>query len=363
MIQFLNYLLFSVFSFFFVLRLESDALTLAIMRLTGCSFFSHPLLIAIGVTLLLLGVRRIVSLFLSTTPSTHFLTFIPSLLVLVLLSYIAAPPSAWNYAHMLIAVTGMSFFFLKMKNQRRTIDNWKSILNLSLAGWLILLGSVALLSRTGDIPLYELRTSRLLMQNLPEKALRVGRHSLSTSQRFTALRAYALSRTGILPERLFEYPLPQGIHQLLLTREDVPQQFLPTDSLQALYGFIPTSTQAFSSLKQQMNGPSAERLKDYWLCTLLLYKQIDRFASELPLYYNVSPNNRNTLPKHYREALLLYQNHREHPILDYQPSAAEQMNYDEFLATLKQYAHPMERSNLSRRLYGTTYWWYYYFAQ
>ena len=97
--------------------------------------------------------------------------------------------------------------------------------------------------------------------------------------------------------------------------------------------------------------------KDYLLCACLIDRDLKSFMRILPRYYSVTDD----LPRHYREACLLYHrlNNLDLPV-DKREIAAEIANYDDFCAILKANRDPVRRNAALRDSYFGTYWYYYY---
>ena len=93
---------------------------------------------------------------------------------------------------------------------------------------------------------------------------------------------------------------------------------------------------------------------DYYLSALLLEKKLDSFAQAVPDFYLPE----DTLPRYYREALVMYHVQRNDTV----SSRADSLTLDRFRAyqTLQQKeGSPLEERNRMRREFGDTYWWYY----
>ena len=164
-------------------------------------------------------------------------------------------------------------------------------------------------------------------------------------------------------ERLFEYPIDSASTDLFLHPGDAGMMILPPDSLMPVPGFMPSEQNYLNELEkkvQQLRGKNP--LTDYWLCTLLLQKRLDDFAQWLPRFYgDITDTSGNHLPRHYREALILYRSLFIHPRIIYRGTPAEITNYSDFMELSEKYSDYTERRNRTRRLYGNTYWWHYYF--
>ena len=79
----------------------------------------------------------------------------------------------------------------------------------------------------------------------------------------------------------------------------------------------------------------------------------------LPQLYNISSD---TLPLHYKEALVIYMSRSTNPSLSYANTLIE-TNYADFMAEKKKYPTASESKSKCYNLYGGTYFWYYHFHQ
>lgn len=93
---------------------------------------------------------------------------------------------------------------------------------------------------------------------------------------------------------------------------------------------------------------------DYYLSALLLDKKLDKFASVV----EDSFFEQDTLPRYYREAIMLYkQSHPAYPRVLNDTLMIQRLQ--EFDKLQKEYTSPVEQKNRMRREFGDTYWWYY----
>jgi hypothetical protein len=93
---------------------------------------------------------------------------------------------------------------------------------------------------------------------------------------------------------------------------------------------------------------------DYLLCGLLIDRQIDRFAREIGKYYTLDDH----LPKHYREALVLYTHLRSDPVVEYHHAVTDE-DWRNLQDLEKQYPDATERQGKVEDQFGNTYWYYY----
>lgn len=364
LLHLIDYVLFFFFAFLFLYRLQDNLLSLTWQRLTGHVLGLSPFWTALILTFVLILLKMGVNKLFRLKGRNHAVSFIPSFILLALITTLVPRLSM---AKILILTVALLIFFLLVRFSRRgfrTNDNFWTMacpdLLVMLAGFLF----VTLVSNTDEVFHYELRMEQRLSKGRCAQALHVGNGSLATSRRLTALRAYALSKTGMLGEHLFEYPLPERNKDLFLHASDSAFLILPIDSARALYGYLPTEKNFLDLLDRSaahLDSSSTSAIKDYFLVTLLLEKRLDDFAKNLPRFYSTNADRMSTLPKHYREALILYRSLFVHPRLIYQGSEEEQANYRDFQDVYDKYSNVIMRNNYTRRYYGNTYWWYFHF--
>lgn len=192
-------------------------------------------------------------------------------------------------------------------------------------------------------------------------ALQVARKSNSATHEFTAARAFYLTEKSILGERLFEYPQQYAAEGLLPPMlQSTP---LSPDSVYSLFRVKREPKE--SALRYLSRVVSADSVPlfvaDYYLCALLLEKQLSEFVRKLPLFYDIN-NNADALPKHYKEALMLYSNIVTDYTLPFEDM--EMLEAFELMQSIEE-EHPdyHVRSNYVRRKFGKRYWWYYNYLE
>lgn len=223
-----------------------------------------------------------------------------------------------------------------------------------------------------DVQHFEMQTAFRLQQGHPSKALQAGRKSLATTPRLFALRCLAMStKPGSLPKHLFDQALPTrcGSEMLLLPDDEYQQRLLSPDTLTYRLGGMHRSpgelaVHYFQRCARSM-GQHPSIASDYYLCALLLDRQIDTFAREVQWFYGTdicSPAHRGRLPHYFAEALVLYTRMRTQPLLTYRDATIE-ANFHDYSAMGDSIHNATARQNLLRDSYGDTYWWYYEYAQ
>lgn len=217
-----------------------------------------------------------------------------------------------------------------------------------------------------DVQHYELRTAQALMSNHLHRGYKVGEKSYATSQRLFAMRCYLLAKDedeGGLGEHIFEQVVPQcGAASLFFPKDEKQMLLIPADSLEHLLGSkrLPQETPIAylrrCAWQAYLKGDDRTPI-DYYLCGLLLDRNLNTFASEVKRFYPKEVAT-SKLPTYFAQALILYRRTNTQPQLFYTDSSIE-ANMQDYMDMGDTIANKTIRSNLLRRSYGTTYWWWY----
>lgn len=356
---------FALFFFLYFYLSQDAAVSLAQHQLSLGQTSFEPFVGAVILSALLVGLQALLMRVVRLSERLYVLSFLPSAVCAVLLT--AFVPYYRPSALILSAIVVVLAVIIGCCRPQR--EGKRSPLLAYMLQGLLLMAYMGFSGNSNDVLHYEVRTARHLNEGNYEEALSVGRRSLSTSPYLVAMRAYAMSHMpGGLGERLFRMPLlPGGSRQLYLTRADTSQILFSPDSL---YRFLsggnadslqlvsrnyePQVFQAFAQLYPE--GPA----RDYWLCALLLDKDLEKFAEELPKYYEVADSV--TLPRYYAEALVLSNRLRQDTVM-HCGNANVLANYWDFKEKERKIPTATSRRNLLHVDYGTTYWWYYYYGR
>ena len=189
-----------------------------------------------------------------------------------------------------------------------------------------------------------------------DEAALVGGESLETNERLTMLRAFALSKKGVLADELFSYPV-RGTAQTLLPMTVKPFM-LSEDSIWKHLGARPHSQMPLEYFYEILERDSlaTPAVADYRLCGYLMDRNLNKFVTMLPTYYEVADSL--PLPRHYKEALILYKHQTKDSKIAYTDSLMEeQWN---ILQQLKSdYKVNTERRYKIFKSFQHTYWYYY----
>lgn len=396
---------FIAFSFCYLYFFQSDLLAFAQHRLSNGLTQYQPLVGAVLITAVLQLLQIVIYAIARLKKRSHALTYLPSMLILGILTDVddAAADSvslgSWYWLFPLLLVLWAGVTFLAKAMQDIEPDNepagllsrpmWINLLTMSL--FIIITCSIG---NTNDVLHYRMRMENMMLRGeFSERLLDTGRRSLESDANLQMLRMYALSRQGLLGERLFEYPVSGTSSVMLPVEGRADFAMYPADSLYRYLGAYPARGMTclrYLQLLQQRDSAVNRPVADYQLCGLLLDKRIDDFALALSQLYSIGDTlqigdipqsgttplsgtsslsgttqqsgtthlSSNALPRYYREALILYNHLRSHPRIVFHDSVM-----DEDWANLQElesrYPDPTARKYNVMDQYLGTYWYYY----
>ncbi len=338
--------LFCTFTFLFLYSYQADILSVIQYILSGGATRYEPTIGAFLITLILyllhLGVYTLTRL----NCFTHALTYFPSLLILVFITDISPDVTkdfsfgiwVWIFPISILLWVAAVWYLKRIDTTASANCSGSFIIrvlwiNSAVLSLMFLL--VGLSSNGNDVFHYRMRMENCLIEKKYDAAIMTGRKSLACDSSLTMLRAYALSCKGELGERLFEFPLEGGSKALLPDGQTVKSIMYPASKIRAHYR------------KKKYHA-------DYELCSLLLDRRIDEFAESISKYYNIN----DKLPKHYREALLLYTHMRSNPVVEYHNDLMN-ADFQDLQEMEKKTADVRKRINDVYSTFGNTYWYYY----
>lgn len=365
--------LFAVFAFWFVAVYQAPLLEAFYNEVATGKLNYNPWLVGGVVSLLLTLLALWLNRFAKLRREWTALAYLPSSLLLAFITDIdrgfytgAAVSSTWIYIfvacfllYAFVAFVLRRILFAQIKDVR-TVTNrvlWHNMVLMLFS--IVLIGA---LSNNEE----NFKRETLMMSHYNRgdtiKALRVGKTSLNASRELTVMRAYVLAVAGKQGEHLFEYPQYYATDGLLPAIERTSP--LVPDSVYSLLGATPldeeTATAFLSRIARADSASSV--VKDYYLSSLLLEKRLLEFKDEVLGFYGAE--NVDSLPKHYREALLLYAD-----IVGEQELHSFELHDDAMSDELEQlraleskYDDPFIRGNYVRRSFGRTYWWYFLYS-
>lgn len=341
-VRFMCAVAFLTFSFLYLYNYQADLLAMAQHVLSGGKTSYNALVGALLITITLYVLQLAVAAVLKLHSLWHALTYFPSLLLLAVITDISPDIDKgfsfrmWLWALPLLLVLWFSGVILAKAVRKKghsgmsdgffSQTTWTNLFAMALMFFL-----VGCIGNSDEVFHYRMKCERYISKGEYEKALGVGRASLAADSSLTMLRIYALAACNKLPEKLFEYPIvggaeamkPNGTTVRMLLHDDV--------------------------LLRKVRHASY----DYLLCGYLLDRDLDSFAKEVTRKYNMS-----NMPKHYREALVLYKHLRANPVVVCNDTVMD-TDYLDYNDMEKKYNNPVERKNRIKDAYGKTYWYYY----
>ena len=361
-------IVFVTFSFCWLYFFQSDQLSMTQHVLSGGLTRYKPLLGALIFTILLMLLQLFVNRFVKLTKRSHALTYVPSMLLLALVSEVSEQlessdgMSLWVFVLPVLVLLGWGAI-ARLAKAIQDVESDRDYSLFSRPMWInalmmaLQIICVAWIGNTNAVYHYRTQTETLLADGEYEKALEVGRRSHESDANLLMLRMYALARQNALGERLFEYPITATVEQILPTSGRTRMYFCPEDSLWRFLGGRPAepmSPMHFLDLLERRDSVVAPQVADYKLCGLLIQRDIDRFAREIGKYYTLD----DRLPKHYREALVLYTHSRSNPVVTYHHAVSDE-DWRNLQELERRFPDATERKGRVEDDYGNTYWYYY----
>ena len=336
---------FCVFSFAYLFFYQQDVLAAAQHVLSeGKTHYGRTvgaILITITLCLLQWGVASFVKL----DKWAYALTFFPSLLVLTVITDVSPViHKGFSFGGWWVAVPlALAVFYwtarqiINNKVTAMTHTTWLRDLWVALALMVTQFLLVGFFSNSQDVFHYRMRMESLIAEGKYDKALKVGRRSISTDASLTMLRAYALARRDMLGEQFFHYPVECTSRQLLPDGDEVCTLIISDTLINDFAKSRPASVQ-------------------YRLMGYLVDRDLEHFAALAKRLY---PDT--IMPRHYAEAMLLYKFYSGKPIPEGENHVVE-TDFQNFRQVERQY--PKEVApNYLRREFGNTYWYYYKYGR
>lgn len=352
-------IVFCVFSFLWLYLFQADVMAVAQHALSNGQTTYNRLTGGVIITVVLLIVQSVVYGLVRLKGLWHALTYFPSCLLLSFFSSYSdtTDGAGWWAAVVLTLVWGagtwLAYKWQTEMEEPKSITNklWVNMLTLGV----MILGMAAL-SNTNAVYHYKAHVEVCLRDGKVDQALQTGCHSLETDESLTMLRAHALAHKHELGERLFEYAVKGTAADLLPFSSKSACLLLPVDSIYKQLGAIPRSGMTTQQYYRALlaGGQATPVVGDYLLCGLLLDKKIDEFVQQLPAFYTIN----DSLPKHYREALILYTHLRSKPLVVYHHPVMDE-DYADLRKLEQQHPQFMDRKEWVREKYNQTYWYYY----
>ena len=360
-------IVFVVFSFCWLYFFQADMMMMTQHVLSHGMTRYHPLLGTVLITLVLWAIQFIVYALVPLTMRSHALTYLPSMLLLGMLSAVVPVGAdgiemgfSW-YVPILILLVW--WLLTRVGRLAQEVEYDKVISLFSQPMWInalimsLLIILVAWMGNSNAVMHYRMKMEHALLDGNFDKALKVGKKSLESDADLTMLRMYALARKGTMGEHLFEYPVTANSSQMLPTDSLSVLMMYPADSLYQFLGARPAKRMEpmrYLQLLERRDSVLNPAVADYQLCGYLIDRQLDKFASAIGRYYTIN----DSLPRHYREALTLYTHLKTRPVVVYHQTVMD-VDYNNLQELEKKYPLASERKGKVEEQYRGTYWYYY----
>ena len=362
-------IVFLLFVAIYVFFYQEDTLALTQHILSGGATIYSRVIGGIIITIVLALLHFTTAKVMRTKPlCIYALSCFPSLYILAMLTDFdtSQPLSPWRWWAILMPLAaavwwGVVYFLGELLRYRCSdIRHEEGYLARTWGGNIFILAAmmigVGLLSNSNDITHYRLRMERLLMHGEYAKALEVGKASDKTDASLTMLRVFALAHEGRLGDELFKYPVRGTSASIVPELSDGKMLMLSPDSVYRMLGAIPRHGQ---STKHYFNaivksGQATKAAIEYQLCGMLIDKDLDGFVNLLMKTHKID----DTLPLHYREALILYTHRRSSPKVVYRNTVMD-TDYDDMQRLEAETKSPGERRIQIYKQFSGTYWEYF----
>ena len=366
-------IVFLFFSFSYLYYFQADILAVAQHVLSKGMTHYNPLVGALLITLALQLLQLLVYALLRLRKRSHALTYLPSMLVLAVLTdvntdidqHLSLGAWWWLFPLIIILWLPLALFARALRDvepESEPVGLFSRAMWINMLVMCVLIIIVVSVGNTNAVFHYRMRAESALLRGDYQHALKMGERSLETDADLQMIRMYALSRTGEMAEHLFEYPVAGNSSTMLPVEGQSHFSMYPTDSLYKFLGARPRgemTTARYLELMQRRDTVDDKHIADYQLCGLLLDKRIDDFVLALRQHYAEGDTlNIDRLPRHYREAMTLYTHLRSKPVVVYHNSVMDEdwKNLQELEA---QYPDPTERKGNVEEHYRGTYWYYF----
>lgn len=359
---------FCIFTFSFLFFYQSDILTMEQHILSGGLTKYNKTIGSIIITALLyllhLGLDE------ATGKCVRYpaLTYLPSAILLAMLTDVN-PDIEYGYdlgkwswiLPLFLIIYGIVLYYaanrIDSSDSESNMNHYQQI-SVNLLILLCTFLCVGCLSNSNRTFHKRMEIDNLIAQHKFKDALAVETMPTDNDSNITMLRAFALAKESMLGDKLFEYR-PKGGSDALLPYKRTKCLIASNNEI---YNFIA------KPVKQQMrpmkylvwmkNHRLAKKpLRDYMLCGLLLDKQIDLFVKELMNEKNIELKK---LPKHYKEALILYNHIRTTPIVTYNNVIMDADYLDMQTIMRSSYNKAMTKAK-AEKSFGNTYWYYFFY--
>lgn len=359
---------FLLFTIVYLYCYQADILAVAQHVLSHGATHYNPVIGTFIITLVLWLIQFGIYKFTGLCRRGHALTYVPSLLLLGIITDISrdiAPNNyignwLWIFPLLMIVYAGVVWIVRQLEPIELPAT---SLGFFSRMTWINMLQMTAMslivcaIGCNDEVFHYRMSIEHKILEGKYADALQTGSNEEKTDSSLTCLRIYALAKEHQLGEALFEYPLIGGSDAMIPNGKSVKMMMVPEVWLYKDLGvyFVDKMTPKVYLETLCKSRFATKMSADYLLCAYLLDGDLDSFVNTLPKYYNLNAH----LPQSYREALVLYTHIHEHPRIAYHSSVMD-ADYADYRKIYYGTKNPQMQYALLKDSYGKTYWFYYY---
>ena len=360
---------FTLFSFFYLHYMQFGLLSLEQHVLSGGTTHYER---NIGTTIImcvLWALNLFVSRLTRLNGNCYSLVYVPSMCLLLMLTSatvttdneVSASLSSICFAVIICALFVLFAIFAHNKKYLTSDIAWRhqpmSMLWKNLSILLVLIFVVCIGGNTDKALHNRLYIESLLIDKKYDKAVEYSKRLDIDDKNITMLRAYALSKCKKMGDLLFEGSV-YGKSEALLPNGKSIKTLILSDA--EIFKMLAKRKKGHYSTMRYLkflkdNGVAYKSVTDYLLCGYLLNKNLDSFVRELQHKYNVQSS---TLPKHYKEALILYTHLRANPEFVYHDAVLD-ADYSDMQKLAVENKSTGHKEAYVKEAFGNTYWYYY----
>lgn len=355
-------IVFSVFIFTYLYFYQTPTLMFAQHQLSGGVTYYAPLFSSLILTAVAMIVQQCVAVLLKLKALWYPLSYFPPIIGIALMTGIRPSDvggvewGTWIYFFPLLIVLYIVLIFIAKK----------SIVNISDTGTLfssplVMTNAVMMIAMMLFLAYIGNGDKRLHTQILIENYIRNGQYEMVSPTRMKQLEAYnesfnlkriyadridstitmlefyAMAKRGSIADSIFNYSVRGGVRSLL-EGKDIHLYLIPA--------------------KRIIRRP----LKEYSLCAFLADGNLDLFAYHAKRLYAKNDTFPKNMPRHFKEALVLYQHQHAYPLTNYNDTVLE-ADYEDMQSMIRSFNDKDEQYYKIANVYGNTYWAYYFFRK
>lgn len=362
---------FLLFTFLYLFEYQADILAVTQHVLAHGATHYNRIVGAVLLTIILWVLQLVIFGLCGLSRRFHALTYLPSLLLLGILtdvtSHVDQEPYLgnwlWGFPLIMVGYAGVVWVCRQLEPLEQLSGDVGVFSRISWQNLLVMVVMALVVCALGNSDRtfhFRMRMEESMGKGNFAEATKVGVKEAATDSSLTMLRVWALSENHMLGDRLFSYPLVGGSDAMLPNGTSVKLMMADERKLYAHLGVVfiqKMRPRVYLETLHKVHRATAAA-HDWLLCAYLLDRDLNQFVRNLAKYYPINEQ----LPKHYKEALIIYNHTTSHPLISYHNNVKE-ADYDDFQDLGDKYGNKRERYTVLRDKYGDTYWFYYHYKR